>query len=191
MLTVALLTGRHPVSTGITRILPGSRTSPGLGQDQQTMASMLRGTGYATGMFGKWHLGVTPECRPTAPGFDEFFGFLAGCIDYYSHIFCWGQGGGVDPVHDLWSGDTEVWRNGEYVTEVITDHAVEFIDRNAQKLTLNPCIDLDQALPDETFLVDLDDDPTESVNQREQRPDLVAELRDDLVRWSGSLLPAE
>lgn len=129
----ALLTGRHPVSTGITQILPGSRSSPGLGSEQQTLAAMLRGHGYATGMFGKWHLGVTPECRPRAHGFDEFFGFLAGCIDYYSHIFYWGQSGGVDPVHDLWHDDTEVWRNGEYVTDMITDCAVDFIDRNADQ----------------------------------------------------------
>lgn len=129
----ALLTGRHPVSTGITQILPGSRSSPGLGADQTTLAAMLSKNGYATGIFGKWHLGVTPECRPTAHGFDEFFGFLAGCIDYYSHIFYWGQGGGVNPVHDLWSDDSEVWRNGQYVTELITDHAVDFIDRHADR----------------------------------------------------------
>lgn len=373
----ALLTGRHPVSTGVTEILAGSRSSPGLGSEQQTLAAMLRGHGYATGIFGKWHLGVTPKCRPGAHGFDEFFGFLAGCIDYYSHIFYWGQGGGVDPVHDLWSNDTEVWRNGEYVTEMITDHAVDFIDRNADrpffcyvpynaphypmhapqeyldrfpdlprnrrvmaamvaaiddgvgaitdalsrhdlledtivifssdngpsaetrnwldgtderwdgssagpfrgykgslfeggirepflisyprrlpariacdepaqmsdvvptvlrlaglpipetvhgadtspmlrgdvpsihdrlywwqgnqlavregnwKLVLNPCIDLDEALPDDTFLADLADDPGESVNQNECRPDLVARLQEDLCSWSRSVAPAD
>ncbi|HEY9292469.1 MAG TPA: sulfatase-like hydrolase/transferase [Microlunatus sp.] len=126
----ALLTGRHPINAGVTHILPGRRTTPGLTNDQPTLMSILAEQGYRTGIFGKWHLGLTPDCRPRSHGFEEFFGFLAGCVDYYSHIFYWGQAGGTDPLHDLWHNETEIWHNGEYLTELITDRAVDFIERN-------------------------------------------------------------
>ncbi|QDP97382.1 sulfatase-like hydrolase/transferase [Microlunatus elymi] len=129
----ALLTGRHPINTGVTHILGGRRSTPGLSNDQPTLMSILAEQGYHTGIFGKWHLGLTPDCRPRSHGFEEFFGFLAGCVDYYSHIFYWGQGDGTDPLHDLWENETEVWHNGEYLTELITDRAVDFIERHADQ----------------------------------------------------------
>ena len=46
--------------------------------------------------------------------------FLAGCVDYYSHIMYWGS---TRPVHDLWVDGAETWRNGEYLTTMITDAA--------------------------------------------------------------------
>jgi arylsulfatase A-like enzyme len=80
---------------------------------------------------GKWHLGLKDECRPNANGFDEFSGFLAGCIDYYSHIFYWGMAdGNTNPTHDLWENDEEVYENGEYMTERITRKSVEFIQKH-------------------------------------------------------------
>ncbi len=126
----ALLTGNHPINTGVTNILGGSRQTAGLSIDNVTVVPILARHGYRTGIFGKWHLGVTAECRPSAHGFEEFYGFLAGCVDYYSHIFYWGQGGGVAPVHDLWHNDTEIWQNGQYLTDWITDRAVDFIDEH-------------------------------------------------------------
>ncbi len=126
----ALLTGKHPINTGVTNILGGSRNTPGLTTENTTLASILAEQGYRTGIFGKWHLGVTPDCRPTTHGFEEFYGFLAGCVDYYSHIFYWGQGSGVAPVHDLWHNDDEIWHNGHYLTDWITDRAVEFIHQH-------------------------------------------------------------
>ncbi|QHW33468.1 sulfatase-like hydrolase/transferase [Paenibacillus rhizovicinus] len=124
----SLLTGRYPARTGVERILSGKRGTAGLPLEQKTIASVLKPEGYRTGLFGKWHLGVTPEQSPNAHGFDEFFGFLAGCVDYYSHIFYWEQRGGVNPVHDLWHNDREVWSNGEYLTELITAKTVAFIE---------------------------------------------------------------
>lgn len=123
----ALLTGRHPVHAGVQEILGGKRGTPGLPQ-QPTIASLLKANGYATGIFGKWHLGVGDEFGPLQRGFDRHFGFRAGCVDYYSHIFYWGQG--VNPVHDLWDGDREVWDNGRYLTEVIAEKAAEFIEEH-------------------------------------------------------------
>jgi arylsulfatase A-like enzyme len=72
--------------------------------------------------------------RPEDHGFDEWLGFMAGCVDYYSHIFYWGMnqpGPGINPTHDLWHNGREIWRNGEYITDMITREAVSFIRRQA------------------------------------------------------------
>lgn len=123
----SLLTGRYPERAGVEAILGGSRTTPGL-PPQPTLASRLRDRGYRTGIFGKWHLGADPAFAPGRYGFDEVFGFRAGCVDYYSHIFYWGSRA---PIHDLWDGEDEVWLNGEYLTTVIGRRAADFITRSA------------------------------------------------------------
>ncbi|WP_218080816.1 sulfatase-like hydrolase/transferase [Anthocerotibacter panamensis] len=127
----ALLTGRYPVRTGITSILGGRRTTPGLPAREVTVAKHLQTLGYTTGIMGKWHLGVAPASRPNAHGFTEFFGFLAGAVDYYSHIYYYGLPGGIDPIHDLWHNEQEVWWNGQYLTELLTERAVQFIEHHA------------------------------------------------------------
>ncbi|SFJ15787.1 Arylsulfatase A [Paenibacillus sp. UNC496MF] len=129
----SLLTGRDPARTGVERILGGKRGTAGLPREERTIAAWLKPHGYRTGLFGKWHLGVTPEQNPNAHGFDEFYGFMAGCVDYYSHIFYWEQGGGVNPVHDLWHNDREVWSNGDYLTELITAKTVDFIETEREQ----------------------------------------------------------
>ncbi|WP_066195979.1 sulfatase-like hydrolase/transferase [Gracilibacillus timonensis] len=123
----SLLTGRYPGNTGVNQILGGKRGTHGLPTNQLTLASVLKEHGYNTGIIGKWHLGVTKEHGPNAHGFDQFFGFLAGCVDYYSHIYYWGKQSEENPVHDLWENEEEVWCNGRYLTEVITEKSVQFI----------------------------------------------------------------
>ena len=126
----SLLTGRYPGNAGVRAILAGHRTASGLPQSTPTLASVLRGAGYHTRMAGKWHLGLHGGSRPNDHGFEDWFGFLAGCIDYYSHIFYWGMnrgGPGNDPTHDLWHNTDEVWENGRYFTELITEKAVGYI----------------------------------------------------------------
>lgn len=125
----SLLTGRYPAHAGVESILGGTRSTPGL-PIQETLATRLRSRGYRTGIFGKWHLGASPEHSPARLGFDETFGFRAGCVDYYSHIYYWGD---HNPIHDLWEGDDEVWRNGEYLTTVISERAADFIARHADE----------------------------------------------------------
>lgn len=128
----SLLTGRYPARAGVRSILPGHRKAAGLSPDVPTIGSVVRQSGYKTGLVGKWHLGLAPESRPTENGFDYFFGFMAGCIDYYSHIFYWGTGAGeANPIHDLWENEQEVFFNGEYMTELITEKSVEFIRENS------------------------------------------------------------
>ncbi len=119
----ALLTGRHPAHAGVESILGAQRDTHGL-PPQSTLASALSAAGWRTAVFGKWHLGVEAGSAPLRFGFDHHFGFRAGCVDYYSHIMYWGV---RNPLHDLWSDDDEVWHNGDYLTDLITDRAVDFI----------------------------------------------------------------
>ena len=130
----SLMTGRYPGNAGVRSILRGHRTAAGLPPGVPTMASTLKQLGYRTAMAGKWHLGLADGSRPNDHGFDEWFGFLAGCVDYYSHIFYWGMnvpGPASDPMHDLWENDREVYRNGRYMTDLITERAVDVVRSSA------------------------------------------------------------
>ena len=71
---VALMTGRHPVRTGLTDVIfPGNPA--GLAPGEVTVAELLSAEGYATAMYGKWHLGEGEETWPHSQGFDEaYFG---------------------------------------------------------------------------------------------------------------------
>jgi arylsulfatase len=71
----AFITGQNPYRTGLTKVgLPGADL--GLRPEDPTIATALKHQGYATGQFGKNHLGDRDEFLPTAHGFDEFFGNL-------------------------------------------------------------------------------------------------------------------
>jgi len=128
----SLLTGRYPQRAGTEGIFGSGRKASGMPPDEVTLAEVLKATGYRTGLMGKWHLGGGPEFRPNRQGFDDFFGFHSGCIDNYSHIYYWGQGGqkGRFPFHDLWRNDEEVWENGQYFTDLVTREAKRFLGEN-------------------------------------------------------------
>ena len=69
----AFITGQSPMRTGLTKVgLPGA--PEGLSAKDPTLANLLKAKGYATGQFGKNHLGDRNEFLPTLHGFDEFFG---------------------------------------------------------------------------------------------------------------------
>ena len=87
---------------------------------------MLKTAGYATGLFGKWHLGTTTDTDPNAHGFDRFFGFHSGCIDYYSHRYYWGEPR-IPNYHDLWRDRTEIFEDGQYSTELFAREAAQFV----------------------------------------------------------------
>ncbi len=71
----AFITGQSPIRTGLTKVgLPGADL--GLQPQDPTVAEVMKGLGYATGQFGKNHLGDKDEFLPTKHGFDEFFGNL-------------------------------------------------------------------------------------------------------------------
>jgi arylsulfatase len=69
------ITGQNPIRTGLTKVgMPGATV--GLQKEDPTIAEALKPLGYATGQFGKNHLGDRDEFLPTMHGFDEFFGNL-------------------------------------------------------------------------------------------------------------------
>src|SRR5207248_4249011 len=71
----AFITGQSPIRTGLTKVgFPGADI--GLQKEDPTVAEFLKNLGYATGQFGKNHLGDKDEFLPTNHGFDEFFGNL-------------------------------------------------------------------------------------------------------------------
>lgn len=128
----SLITGRYPGNAGVRSILGGHRTASGLPPSVPTLATALKSLGYKTAMTGKWHLGLGEGCRPDDHGFDEWFGFMAGCIDYYSHIFYWSMADGhSNPTHDLWENGRETYLNGQYFTSLITERAIDFVRRAA------------------------------------------------------------
>jgi arylsulfatase len=82
----AFMTGRHPIRSGTTKVVWGMLY--GMTQWEKTIAELFSESGYATGMFGKWHLGDTPGRFPTDQGFDEWYG-IANTTDealYSSHF---------------------------------------------------------------------------------------------------------
>ena len=124
----SLLTGLYPGNAGVRAILGGRRTSTGISPQSPTIAAVLKQNGYATAHVGKWHLGAGEKSHPNNNGFDYFYGFLSGCIDYYSHIFYWSMADGkTNPTHDLWENKNEIYNNGQYFTELVTEKSVKFI----------------------------------------------------------------
>ncbi len=68
----ALMTGRHPIRSGTSKVVWGMLY--GMTQWERTMPEILGDVGYATAMYGKWHLGDIPGRFPTDQGFDEWYG---------------------------------------------------------------------------------------------------------------------
>jgi arylsulfatase len=72
----AILTGRLPVRTGLTRpILAGDKLTKNPWADETSIAQILSNVGYKTILSGKWHIGEVEGMRPFEVGFDEFYGF--------------------------------------------------------------------------------------------------------------------
>ena len=111
----SLLTGRYNLRCGTSWV--GRRTEM-LGLDEVTSADIFRSAGYATGCFGKWHLGLYRPYHPNERGFDEFTGFLHGALNNYFHS-------------QLYHNDKR-FISDEYITNLLTDRALEFIENNKE-----------------------------------------------------------
>ena len=123
----ALMTGRYQQRIGLEQVLPlpPADAGRGLAATGRTLPRLLKNNGYATALLGKWHLGYRQEFGPNAHGFDYFFGFLSGAVNYF-----WHYGGDFKP--DLYENTTPVSEPG-YLTDILTRRSVEFIDGNAQR----------------------------------------------------------
>src|SRR4051794_12510547 len=118
----SIMTGRYPQRHGV--VQNGRELDP---SKQKTLAALLKPNGYATALIGKWHLGRSPETVPNARGFDYFYGFHSGCVDFYSHRYYWGEPRSVN-CHDLWRNREEVFEDGQYLTERIAQESSQFIE---------------------------------------------------------------
>ncbi len=114
----ALYTGRYPHRTGaITQ-----HEIHGLDRialREVTMADAFHDAGYATGLVGKWHNGTFDRrYEPSARGYDEFAGFCGGWVDYYNYR--------------LRRNESLVDSDGTYMTDLLTEEALGFIDRHKE-----------------------------------------------------------
>jgi len=138
----ALLTGTYAHRIGmdggngnLVVTFPGD--SRGLNPSEITIAEMLRENGYATGCFGKWHLGDQAEFMPLKQGFDTYFG-----IPYSNDMWSGRKGKRPNPITNRKFEPLPVMRQDKAVAyvadgvdqsllaEVITDEAIAFIEKN-------------------------------------------------------------
>jgi arylsulfatase A-like enzyme len=122
-----LISGRYQQRSRIETPLGSARAAQdqGLPATGRTLPQLLKNNGYRTGLVGKWHLGYKPEFSPNAHGFDYFFGFKSGLIDYYQHTDSTGD-------HDLFE-NTEPTHVTGYSTDLFTERSVKFIEENAKQ----------------------------------------------------------
>ncbi|MFG0334592.1 MAG: sulfatase-like hydrolase/transferase, partial [Maioricimonas sp. JB049] len=124
-----LMTGRYQQRAGIPGVVVADPKravhKDGLQPSEVTIAEVLKQAGYATAIFGKWHLGYDPKYNPIRHGFDRFNGYVSGNIDFFSH---YDQSGNFD----WWQQDQRQDEDG-YVTHLIDRHANEFIRANAER----------------------------------------------------------
>jgi arylsulfatase A-like enzyme len=117
---VAFMTGRYParLTVGLYEPIAEAKQDSvvGLTPSTPSIATLMKKAGYETYLVGKWHLGFPEQCSPNRNGFDYFYGFHAGAIDYISHS------------DDLYENETKIDRPG-YTTDLWTDKALELINR--------------------------------------------------------------
>ena len=125
----ALLTGRYPNRVGILGAL-GPKAKNGLSSNEVTIAEVLKGQGYATAIFGKWHLGDAPQFLPTRHGFDEFLG-----LPYSNDMWPHHPVSTNYPPLPLIEGEKviELMPDQTRLTVRYTERAVNFIERNKDR----------------------------------------------------------
>jgi arylsulfatase A-like enzyme len=125
---VALITGRYQyrLAVGLEEPLPTRRAKVGLPPEHPTLPSILKKAGYQSTLIGKWHLGTLPDFGPLQSGYDHFYGFRGGALDYYTHKY----GPPATETADLWEDDVKIQQMG-YLTDLLGSRAVEVINTYA------------------------------------------------------------
>ena len=124
-----LMTGRFPARAGVPGNVSSQEGVAGMPTTEVTIAEILQDAGYATGHVGKWHLGYTPETMPNGQGFEYSFGHMGGCIDNYSHFFYWNG----PNRHDLWRNGTEIWEDGRFFPDLMSEECCRFLEEHAEQ----------------------------------------------------------
>jgi len=120
----ALITGRYQYRLPLGLEEPLTGRDVGLPPEHPTLPSLLRKAGYGTTLVGKWHLGALPRFGPLQSGYDHFYGFRGGGVDYYTHA-------DVNQQDDLWDDDVPVHQIG-YLTDLLGSRAVDVINGYAK-----------------------------------------------------------
>jgi arylsulfatase A-like enzyme len=125
----ALITGRYQyrLAVGLEEPLASPARKVGLPPEHPTLPSLLKKAGYGTTLIGKWHLGWLPDFSPLKSGYDHFWGFRGGALDYFTHK----SGPASTDTDDLWDGDVKVHQTG-YLTDLIGERAVSAINDYAK-----------------------------------------------------------
>ncbi|GAA4610415.1 arylsulfatase A-like enzyme [Actinoplanes octamycinicus] len=120
---VSLYTGRYPgrIPGGLPEPIGAANATDGIPAGHPTLASLLKKSGYATALIGKWHGGFLPHFGPLKSGWDEFYGNYSGGLDYYSKYSHTGQ-------YDLYEGETPV-QDDRYYTDILAERAEAFVRR--------------------------------------------------------------
>ncbi len=128
----SIMTGTYSIYNGMWRGPPRPKTDEANGKvikpetrvvhdDVRMLPEYLKRAGYATGLFGKWHLGYDEDNVPNSRGFDEFVGFLGGAHPY------------------RWTKNSQIERNGQpfksdkHFTDLFADEAIKFIEENSNR----------------------------------------------------------
>ncbi|XP_052844509.1 arylsulfatase B isoform X2 [Drosophila gunungcola] len=134
----ALLTGKYPINTGMQHYVIVNDQPWSLPLNETTMAEVFQGNGYRTSLLGKWHLGMSQRnFTPTQRGFDRHLGYLGAYVDYYSQSYEQKSNGynGHDFRDNLKPSHDQV---GHYVTDVLTDAAIQEIEDHGSKNNSQP-----------------------------------------------------
>jgi arylsulfatase A-like enzyme len=126
----ALLTGRYSNRVGILGALgPGAKN--GIRAEELTLAEVFKSRGYATAIYGKWHLGDHAPFLPTDHGFDEYFGLPYSNDMWPKHP----ENPKAYPPLPLFDGKKVVEHNPDQrkLTTAYTERAVSFIDKNKSR----------------------------------------------------------
>jgi arylsulfatase A-like enzyme len=121
----ALITGRYQYRLPIGLEEPlgsGEKRIVGLPPSHPTLPSLLKKAGYGATLIGKWHLGKLPDFGPLQSGYEHFWGFRTGGVDYFTHK----SGPANTDTDDLWDDDVKVHQNG-YLTDLMGARATAVI----------------------------------------------------------------
>ena len=134
-----LITGRYQDRFGFNRnpLLAPNDINMGLPLSEETIADILKRSGYTSAAIGKWHLGTHPDLHPIKRGFDEFFGFVDGGHQYLPESWVINDITQTRSQNDGYKTKilrgTQPIEEKEYLTDALSREAVQFIDRNAKK----------------------------------------------------------